>query len=125
MLRTCFRSSRPKVFLKIDVHKNFAKFRGKHLRGSFFFINVTDLRLVILLEKRLQHKCFPVLQNVPEHFFIKHLRWLLLMFSVFSQLLECSLHKSPIRILFSIEYFSLVLKIFNRPSKILIATFKK
>ena len=60
MLRTCFRSSRPKVFLKIDVHKNFAKFRGKHLRGSFFFINVTDLRLVILLEKRLQHKCFPV-----------------------------------------------------------------
>ena len=32
-----FRNSRPEVFCKKDVLRNFAKFTGKHLRQSLFF----------------------------------------------------------------------------------------
>ena len=47
-----FRSSRPEVFCKKVVLKNFAKFTGRHLCQSF--------RPATLLKKRLQHRCFPV-----------------------------------------------------------------
>ena len=43
------RSSRPEVFCKKDVLRNFTKFTGKHLCQSLF-----------LLKKRLWYRCFPV-----------------------------------------------------------------
>ena len=50
------RSSRPEVFCKKSVLRNFAKFTGKHLCQSLFFNKVADLR----------------------PFFIEHLWWLIL-----------------------------------------------
>ena len=38
------RSSRPKVFYKKGVLRNFAKFTGKHLRESLYFNKVAGLR---------------------------------------------------------------------------------
>ena len=38
------RSSRPEVFCRKDVLRNFAKFTGKHLRQSLFFSKVAGLR---------------------------------------------------------------------------------
>ena len=76
-----FRSSRPEVFCKKGVHINSAKFTGKHLRQSFFFNKVTNLRPATLLNNRLWHRCFPVnfgkLLRTP--FFKEHLWWLLLL----------------------------------------------
>ena len=53
-----FRSSRPVVFCKKDVRRNFAKFKGKHLCQSFFLNKVAGP--AALLRKRLWHRCFPV-----------------------------------------------------------------
>ena len=47
-----FRSSRPEVFCKKGVLRNFAKFTGKHLRQSLLLNEV--------FKKRLWHRCFPV-----------------------------------------------------------------
>ena len=44
-----FRSSHQRCFVKKAVHKNFAVFTGKHLRVCNF------------IQKRLQHRCFPVI----------------------------------------------------------------
>ena len=55
-----YRSSRPEVFRKKGVLRNFAKFTGKHLRQSLFFNKVARLRLATLLKKRLWHRYFPV-----------------------------------------------------------------
>ena len=54
------RSSRPKVFCKKGVLKNFTKFTGNHLRQSLFLNKVVCLRPVTLLKKRLWRRCFPV-----------------------------------------------------------------
>ena len=48
-----FRSSRPDVFCKKGVLRNFAKFTGKHLRQSLFLNKVAGLRPATLLKKRL------------------------------------------------------------------------
>ena len=48
-----FRSSRPEVFCKKGVHKNFTKFTEKHLCQSLFFNNVAGLWPATLLKKRL------------------------------------------------------------------------
>ena len=53
-------SSRPEVFCKKCVLRNFAKFTGKHLCQSLFFNKVAGLRSATLLKKRLWHRCFPV-----------------------------------------------------------------
>ena len=45
------RSSRPEVFCKKGVLRNFAKFTGKHLCQSLFFNKVADLRPATLLKK--------------------------------------------------------------------------
>ena len=42
------RSSRPEVFCKKDVLRNFAKFTGKHLCQSLFYIKVASLRPAIV-----------------------------------------------------------------------------
>ena len=46
------RSSRPEVFCKTGVLRNFAKFTGKHLCQTLFFNKVAGLRPVTLLKKR-------------------------------------------------------------------------
>ena len=57
------RSSRPEVFCKKAVLRNFAKFTGKHLCQSLF------------LNKVLGHRCFPVnfAKFLRTAFFIEHL----------------------------------------------------
>ena len=47
------KSSRPEVFCKIGVLRNFAKFTGKHLYQSLLFNKVAGLRPATLLKKRL------------------------------------------------------------------------
>ena len=54
------RSSRPEVFCRKGVLRNFAKFTGKHMCQSLFFNKVERLRPATLLKKRLLHRCFPV-----------------------------------------------------------------
>ena len=54
------RNSRPEVFCKKVVLRNFAKFTGKHLCQSLFFNKVAGLKSPTLLKKRLWHRCFPV-----------------------------------------------------------------
>ena len=55
-----FRSSRPEVFYKKGVLRNFANFTGKHLRQALFFNKIAGLRPATLLKKRPWHWCFPV-----------------------------------------------------------------
>ena len=55
-----FRSSRPDVFHKKGVLRNFAKSTRKHLCQSFFFNKVAGLRPATLLKKTLWHRCFSV-----------------------------------------------------------------
>ena len=75
-----YRSSRPEVFCKKGVLKNFAKFTEKHLCQSLFFNIVAGLRPATILKKRLWHRCFPVnfVKFLRTSFFTEHLRWLLL-----------------------------------------------
>ena len=47
------KSSRPEVFSKKRVRRNFAKFTGKHLCQSLFFTKVTCLRPATFLRKTL------------------------------------------------------------------------
>ena len=63
------RSSRPEVFCKNGIHRNFAKFTGKHTCQSLFFNKVADLRPATLLKKRIWHRCFPVNLAVNNTFF--------------------------------------------------------
>ena len=60
-----FRSSRPEVFCKKGVLRNFTKFTRKPLCQSLFFNKVTGLRSATLLNNRLWHRCFPV--NFPKN----------------------------------------------------------
>ena len=55
-----FRSSRPEVFCKKGVLRNFVKFTGKDLCQSLFFNKVAGLRPATLLKERLWQRCFPV-----------------------------------------------------------------
>ena len=72
------RSSRPEVFCKKGVLRNFTKFTGKHLCQSLFFNNVAGLRPATLLKKRPWHRCFPVnfAKFLRTPFLTEHLCWL-------------------------------------------------
>ena len=74
------RSSRPKVFQKKGVLRNFLKLTGKHLCQSLFFNNVAGLRPAILLKKETLHRCFSAnfAKFLRTHFLTEHLQWLLL-----------------------------------------------
>ena len=54
------RISRPELFCKKGILKNFSKFTGKYLCQRLFFNKISGLRPEILLKKRLWHRCFPV-----------------------------------------------------------------
>ena len=73
-------SSRPGVFCKKSVFRNFAKFTGKYLCKSLFFNKVAYFRPATLLKKRLWHRCFPVnfAKFLRTPFLTELLRWLLL-----------------------------------------------
>ena len=75
---TCFencRSSRPKVFCKKGVLRNFTKFTGKHLCQSLFFNKVAGLSPTT----KKRGSAFPVnfVEFVRTHFFTERLWWLL------------------------------------------------
>ena len=76
------RSSRPEVFCKKSIVRNFTKFTEKHLRQKLFFNKVAGLRPATLLKKSLWHRCFPVnfVKFLRTTFFIDNLQWLLLLF---------------------------------------------
>ena len=80
LISFCYRSSRLEVFFKKGIHKNFAKFTGKHLCQKLFFNKVAGLSPATLLKKRPWRRCFPV--NLAKFlrtlFSIEHLRWLFL-----------------------------------------------
>ena len=67
-----YRNSRPEVFCKKGVLRNFTKFTGNHLCQSLFFNKVAG--------PGLWHKCFPVnfVKFLRTSLFIEHLWWLLL-----------------------------------------------
>ena len=69
------RSSRPEVFCKKGVLRNFAKFIGKHQCQSLFLNKVAGLKPATLLKKRLWHRCFPVYftKFLRTPFFTEHL----------------------------------------------------
>ena len=69
MKRGHYGSSRPEVFCKKSVLRNFTKFTGKHLCQSLFFNKIAGLRPATLLKKRLLNWWFPV--NFAK--FVKHL----------------------------------------------------
>ena len=72
--------SRPEVFCKKGVLRNFTKFTGEYQCQSLFFNKVAGLRPVTLLKKRLWDRCFPVtfVKFLRTAFLTEHLWWLLL-----------------------------------------------
>ena len=65
------RSSRPEVFCKKGVLRNFAIFTGKQTPAPVYFL---------ISKKRPWHKCFPVnfVKFLRTSFLTQHLWWLLL-----------------------------------------------
>ena len=80
MMGTWSRTSRPEVFCKNGVLRNFAKFSGKHPCQGLFFNKVAGLRPATLLKIRLWHRCFPVnfAKFLRTPLLTEHLRWLLM-----------------------------------------------
>ena len=79
-VKQIYKSSRPGVFCKKVVLRNFVKFTVKHLCQSPFSNKVAGLSPATLLKKRPWRRCFPVnFAKFPIiHFFTEHLWWLLL-----------------------------------------------
>ena len=101
--RYSLRSSRPEVFCKKGVLKNFAKITGKHLCHSLFFNEVADLRPATSLKKRLWHRYFPVnFAKFLRKAFKEHIWWLLL-FS-FTDMLLLLLEESKIDTFFLLHF---------------------
>ena len=60
MTLSMYRSSRPEVFCKKGILRNFVKFTGKHQCESLFFRLFCRLNPATLLKKRLSQRCFLV-----------------------------------------------------------------
>ena len=73
------RNSRPEVFCKKGVLKNFTKFTGKHLRQSSFFNKVAGLRSATLLKTETLAQLFSCefCEIFKKPISIEHLWWLL------------------------------------------------
>ena len=77
--KTRVRSTRPELFCKKGVFRNFAKFTGIHLCQRLFFNKVAGLRPATWLKKSHWPRCIPVnLVKLLRSFLTEHLRWLLL-----------------------------------------------
>ena len=74
------RSSRPEVFCKIGVLRNFAKIHKKAPVPESLFNKVAGLRPATLSKKRIWHRCFSVnfAKFLRTLFVTEHLWWLLL-----------------------------------------------
>ena len=74
------RGSRPEVFCKEGVFRNFIKFTGKHLCQRLFFNKVAGLKPGTLLKKSLWPRCFPanIAKFLRTPLFTEYLWWLLL-----------------------------------------------
>ena len=74
-----YRSSRPDVFWKKGVHRNFTKLTAKHLCQGLTF------NKVFLKFKKETHRCFPVnfVKFLKKPFYTQHLWWLLLLLLYF------------------------------------------
>ena len=95
-----FRRSRPDVFCKKGVLRNFTKFIGKHLRWILYFNKVAD---PTLSKQKLWHRYFPVtfVQFLRKPFLTEHLGWLLvsllLILKIFLSV-EINFWKTPLKI---------------------------
>ena len=89
-----FKSSRPEVFCKKGVLKNFVKFTEKHLCWSLFFNKVTGLRTESLFKKGLCCEFCEIYQ-----LFTEHLQWqlLLIVYHLFSSIEQSFFNKTLLR----------------------------
>ena len=73
------------MFFRTGVFKNFTDFTGKHM-CQISFNKVSGLKACNFIEKRLQHRCFPMkfAKFLRTPFFTEYLRWLLLSVQSFS-----------------------------------------
>ena len=117
--KTLFRSSRPEVFCKKVVLRNFAKFTGKHLCQSLFFIKVEGLGPATLLKKRLWYRCFFVnfAKFLRTTFLIEHLRWLLLFIDGAIPLRNFEFRKKNVPLLTK-DFFSQSFQSFSRKGEL-------
>ena len=74
-------------FADVLQNRSYQKFRNIQRKAPVLeslFNKVVGLRLVTLLKKRLQHRCFPVkiAKFLRTTFFIELLRWLLLLIAL-------------------------------------------
>ena len=76
------RSSRPELFCKKRVLRNFVKFSGKHLWQSLFYNKVSGLKPVIFLKRETLAQAFS-----SKSFFVEHFWWLLLFIDNFLRML--------------------------------------
>ena len=92
------RSSRPDVFSKKVVLRNFTKFTGKHLCQSLFFNKIAGVRPATLLKNRLWHRCFPMnfVKFLRTPFLKEHLWWLLLNLRLTTSTRICQLRSNLI-----------------------------
>ena len=76
VLGMLYRSSRPDVFCKKDVLRNFGKFTGKHLLCQSLYYNKVADQSCNFIKYRLWHRCFPVnfIKFLRTHFFREQLR---------------------------------------------------
>ena len=102
------RSTRPEVFCKESVLKNFTKFTGKHLCQILFFSKVQLLKRETLAQVFSCEFC-EIFKNT---FFIEHLQWLLLTIQISITLkLHYNLHWNVWNIFFK-SYLKLVISHF-------------
>ena len=83
MLANFYRNSRPEVYCRKGVLRNFAKFTGKHMCQIIFFSEAAGLRPATLFKKRLWHRCLSVnfAKFLRTPFLTEHFWWLLLFLS--------------------------------------------
>ena len=96
--RFLVRSSRPEMFCKKGVFRNFIKLTGKHLCQRLFFNKVAGLRPTTVFKKRLWHRCFPVnfRKFLRTPFLTEYLRWLLLSSQIRNAHVLCSTSKKGV-----------------------------